>query len=200
MNAADGDRPKLSMTRPARIPLISGSLPGSDTGSMLPPTPGRVAGPGWRGPLFAQNGVLSSPARALAGGADLAGFFGADVQPASATDSASRPTQDVTRTVGTLAPGSKCRSDVLPPNTSRGPPSRQGRVPAAVRACAVRERSNSHRPVSFTIAVANCAGAAGRAGVTARSLRERLATRGASRPRVVLQPGRARAICRWPRP
>src|SRR5262245_42121925 len=107
MNAADGARPKLSITRPARMPLISGSLPGAETGSMLvPPTPGTDAGPGCRLPLLAQNGVVS-PARALAGGADLAGFFGADVQPPSATKSASRPTQDVTRTVGTLAPGSK---------------------------------------------------------------------------------------------
>src|SRR5438874_11898755 len=106
MNAADGDRPKLSITRPARMPLISGSLPGAETGSMLPPTPGTDAGPGWRLLLFAQNGV-ESPARALAGGADLAGFFCADVQPPSAINSASRPTQDVTRTVGTLAPGSK---------------------------------------------------------------------------------------------
>src|SRR5206468_6348795 len=107
MNAADGDRPKLSITRPARMPLISGSLPGAETGSMLGPTPGTAAGPGCRAPLFAQNGVVSSPARALAGGADLAGFFGADVQPPSATNSASRPTRDITRTVGTLAPGSK---------------------------------------------------------------------------------------------
>src|SRR5438094_10260625 len=106
MNAADGARPKLSMTQPARMPLISGSLPGAETGSMLPPAPGTDAGPGWREPLLAQNGVVAS-ARALAGGADLDDFFGADVQPPSATNSASRPTRDITRTVGTLAPGSK---------------------------------------------------------------------------------------------
>src|SRR5262249_44690001 len=72
---------------------------------MLPPAPGTDAGPGWRELLFAQNGVVAS-ARALASGAALAGFFCVDEQPPSATKSASKPTQDVTRTVGTLAPRS----------------------------------------------------------------------------------------------
>src|SRR5262245_45787366 len=104
MNACAGGRPKLSTSRPARMPLTSGSFPGAERGSPLgpfdEPPPGIDAAPGLRagGALgSAQKGVPGEPPPGTLAVGD--GFdFSADLQPARPRKTASRLTQGTTRT------------------------------------------------------------------------------------------------------
>src|SRR5438067_13672279 len=85
MAAADTGRPEPSNSRPARMPVSSGSLPGWANGSPAVEVPPPIAADGaLRGALAgsAQNGSLDGLRLGTLAGGD---FLGTEVQPARPT-------------------------------------------------------------------------------------------------------------------